>query len=138
MDVTEKLKQAFDILKEIDEYDKQLLGENGYISTCDKKIDYWEHYIELQKLKVTESYKILREIKRLRILRRKYKNDAELIKIINDNSAKLQNLNYRDILLTQVHKTKTRQDNAKYSYDAYTDEEIKDILSSKKKEEICG
>lgn len=128
MDVTEKLKESFDILKDIDDYNNQLLGENGYISTCDKKIDYWEHYIELNPLKVTESYKILREIKRLRILRRKYKNDAELIKVLNDNSEKLKNINFRSILLTQVHKTKTRQENAKYSYDAYTDEEIKNIL----------
>lgn len=128
MDVTEKLKESFDILKDIDDYNNQLLGENGYISTCDKKIDYWEHYIELNPLKVTESYKILREIKRLRILRRKYKNDAELIKVLNDNNEKLKNINFRSILLTQVYKTKTRQENAKYSYDAYTDEEIKNIL----------
>lgn len=130
MDVTEKLKESFDILKEIDSYNNLLLGENGYISTCDKKIDYWEHYIELKPLKVTEAYKILREIKRLRIMRRKYKNDAELIKVLNDNSEKLKNINFRGILLTQVHKTKTRQDNAKYSYDAYTDDEINDILGS--------
>lgn len=128
MDVTEKLKESFDILKDIDDYNNQLLGENGYISTCDKKIDYWEHYIELKPLKVTEAYKILREIKRLRILRRKYKNDAELIKVLNDNNEKLKNINFRSILLTQVYKTKTRQENAKYGYDAYTDEEIKNIL----------
>ena len=128
MDVTEKLKESFDILKDIDDYNNQLLGENGYISTCDKKIDYWEHYIELKPLKVTEAYKILREIKRLRMLRRKYKNDAELIKVLNDNNEKLKNINFRSILLTQVYKTKTRQENAKYSYDAYTNEEIKDIL----------
>lgn len=134
MDVTEKIKEAFDILKDIDDYNNQLLGENGYISTCDKKIDFWEHYIELNDLKVTEAYKILREIKRLRLLRRKYKNDAEVIKVFNDNSAKMQNVNYRSILFTQVHKTKTRQDNAKYNYDAYTEEEFNNILGNKKKE----
>lgn len=132
MDVTERLKEAVDLLKDIDSYNELLLGENGYISTCDKKIDFWEHYIELNPLKVTESYKILKEIKRLRNLRRKYKNDAELIKVLNDNVGKLQNTTNRSILLTQVYKTKTRQENAKYNYDAYTKEELEEILKPRK------
>lgn len=132
MEVLEKLKQSVALLKDIDEYHEQLLGDNGLISTCDKKIDYWLHYIELNDLKVTESYKILKEIKKQRTLRRQYKNDAELIKMYKDNEAKMQNSASRDILLMNVCKTDSKHKNAKYSYDAYTEEEFREILYGKK------
>ena len=133
MEVLENLKQSIALLKDIDNYHEQLLGDNGLISACDKKIDYWLHYIELNDLKVTEAYKILKEMKRLRILRRQYKNDAELIKMYKDHEAKMQNSANRDILLVQVCKVDTKHKNAKFSYDAYTEEEFKEILYEKKK-----
>ena len=43
------------------------------------------------------------------------------------------NASYRDILLTQLHKTETKQKNQKYSYNAYTEDEMNDILHPKKK-----
>jgi len=133
MEVLEKLKQSVALLKDIDDYRDQLLGDNGLISTCDKKIDYWLHYIELNDLKVTEAYKILKEIKKQRMLRRQYKDDAELIKMYKDNEAKMQNSASRDILLMNVCKTDSKHKNAKYSYDAYTEEELNEILYGKKK-----
>lgn len=132
MEVLENLKQAVSLLKEIDEYADIVNGENGLISTCDKKIDYWLHYLENEELKVTEAYKIVREIKKQRMLRRQYKNQAELIKIYKDNEAKMQNKDSRDILLVQVCKTDARHKNAKYNYNAYTPEEIDEILGVKK------
>ena len=133
MDVLDNIKQAVALLKEVEEYNNELNGENGLISTCDRKIDYWLHYLELEDLKVTEAYNIIKEIKNIRIHRRKYKNDAELIRLYKDNEAKLQNSSYRDILLTQLCKTDTRQKNLKYNYNAYTDDEIRDILGPKKR-----
>jgi len=136
VDVLENIKQSVALLKEIEEYYEDLNGENGLISTCDRKIDYWEHYLELEPLKVTEVYNISREIKNQRILRRQYKNDAELIRIFKENEAKMQNASNRDILLVQVCKAKTKQDKAKYSYSAYTDEERDTILNRKKPEPV--
>lgn len=133
MEVLENLKQSISLLKDIDTYHEQLVGDNGLISTCDKKISYWLHYIELNDLKVTEAYKILKEIKKQRMLRRKYKNDAELIKMYKDHEAKMQNKDSRDILLVQVCKVDTKHKNAKFSYDAYTEEEFNEILYEKKK-----
>lgn len=132
MEVLENLKQSISLLKDIDTYHEQLVGDNGLISTCDKKISYWLHYIELEDLKVTEAYKILKEIKKQRMLRRRYKNDAELIKMYKDHEAKMQNSASRDILLVQVCKVDTKHKNAKFSYDAYTEEEIDEILGVKK------
>ena len=132
MDVIENLTKAVELLKEIEEYNDQLHGDSGLLSVCDRKIDYWEHYLEFEDLKVTEAYNIIREIKNQRLLRRKYKNDAELIKVFRDNQAKLQNRQHRDMLLTLVHKTHSKQVNAKYNYDAYTDEERDEILGRKR------
>ena len=131
MEVVDNIKQAIDLLKEVEEYNQQLNGENGLISVCDQKIDYWEHYIELEHLTISEVWRIAKEIKNQRILRRKYKNDAELIKVFKDNEDKLRNPGYRDILLNQICKTDSKQKNAKYGYNAYTDEERDYILGRK-------
>ena len=132
MDVLDNIKQAVNLLKEVEEYSNELNGEYGLISTCDKKIDYWLHYLELQDLKVTEAYNIIKEIKHQRIHRRKYKNDAELIKLFKDNEGKLAHAAHRDILVTQLHKTDNKQKNLKYNYNAYTEEEVNNILRPKK------
>ena len=132
MDVIENLTKAIELLKEIEEYNDRLHEDSGLLSTCDRKIDYWEHYLEFEDLKVTEAYNIIREIKKQRILRRKYKNDSELIKIYRDNQGKLQNKQHRDMLLSLVHKTRKKQTERDYNYDAYTDEERDEILGRKR------
>lgn len=138
MDIVENLRESIRLLKEIEDYNDQLVGENGLISICDQKIDYWEHYLEFEKLVPGQVYRIAREMKRLRILRRKYKNDAELIRVYKANEMKMQNKGSRDILLVQIHKTDTRQKNAKYCYSAYTEEERNCILGIKESEDIDG
>lgn len=135
MDVLESIKEAIGLLKGIDEYYDALNGENGYISTCDRKIDYWEHYLEFETLVPAQVYRIAREIKRLRIIRRQYKNDAELIRVYKQNEAKMQNGNHREILLSQLCKTDSKQKNATYSYSAYTEEERDEILGIERKVE---
>lgn len=132
MNVLENIEKSISLLKEVENYNDELIGENGLISTCDKKIDFWEHYLELETLRVTQVYNICKEIKNQRNLRRKYKNDAELIKLFKDNEAKMQHVDHRALLLTQLYKTDTKQKNAKYSYSAYTEEEKNRILGIKK------
>lgn len=133
MDVLKSIEQSIQLLKEVELYNDELVGENGLISTCDKRIDFWEHYLELETLRVTQVYNICREIKKQRNLRRQYKNDAELIKLFKDNEAKMQHVDHRAILLSQLYKTDTKQKNAKYSYSAYTEEEKNAILGIKNK-----
>lgn len=132
MNVLENIGQAVSLLKEVEKYNGELTGEDGLISTCDKKIDYWEHYLEFEPLRVTQVYRICKELKNQRNLRRKYKNDAELIKLFKDNEAKMQHVDHRDMLMVQLHKTETKQKNARYSYSAYTEEEKNEILGVKK------
>lgn len=133
MEVLDNIKQAIQLLKDNEEYYQQLNGENGLISTCDKKIDYWEHYIEFNSLNLKQLYRVYKEIKNLRQERRKYKNDAELIRTYKEHEQKMVNVQNRDMLLIQVCKTDGKQKNAKYSYSAYTEEEKNKILGIKEK-----
>ena len=125
MSVIENIKKAISLLEENENYYQELFELQ---SQTDKKIDYWLHYIELEKVPVTQSYKIIKEIKRLRNLRRQYKNEMSLMRVFKDNEQKLCNISNRKILLNQICRTDNKQQNAKYSYDAYTSEEIEKIL----------
>ena len=125
MSVIENIKKAISLLEENENYYQELFELQ---SQTDKKIDYWLHYIELEKVPVTQSYKIIKELKRLRNLRRQYKNEMALMRVFKDNEQKLCNISNRKILLNQICRTDNKQQNAKYSYDAYTEEEKKEIL----------
>jgi hypothetical protein len=124
----ENLQKAIELLDEIEENSNVLVDT---LSELDRKIDYWLHYIENEPIPVTYSYKIIKEIKRLRIERRKCKNEIELNKIFKDNNQKLCNAKNREFLLSQVQKTNKKQQNAKYGYDAYTQEEFNNVLDLK-------
>ena len=129
MSVLENIKQALDLLQQNEDYYSNLVDA---LSDTDKKIDYWLHYIELNNVPVTQVYKIIKELKRLREKRRSIKNDLELMKVFKDNEQKMVNSKNRQLLLNSICKTDNKQQNAKYSYDAYTEEEINEILGMKK------
>lgn len=125
IDVVENIKQVIDILSKNDEYYHKL---DGYYSSLDKKINFWLHYIEFNKIPVTRSYNLLRHIQELRNLRRKVKNDLDLFRAFNNNINKLCNEDNRQFLLASVCKQDSINKNKKYSYSEYTEEEINVIL----------
>ena len=129
MSILENIKQALKLLQENEERFSELVDE---LSMTDKKTDYWLHYIEFNNVPVTQGYKIIKELKRLREKRRIIKNDLELMKVFKDNEQKMVNSKNRELLLNCVSKTDNKQQNAKYNYDAYTEEEINEILGIKK------
>lgn len=129
MSVLENIKQALNLLQENEEHHSKLLDT---LSEADKKTDYWLHYIEFNNIPVTLSYKIIKEIKQLREKRRIVKNELEIMKVFRDNEQKLVNSKNREILLNSICKTDNKQQNAKYNYDAYTEEEMNEILGIKK------
>lgn len=128
MSVLDNLKQALELLQQNEDAYNELFNQQ---SETDRKVDFWLHYIELNNVPVTQSYKIIREIKRLREKRRTIKNELEIMKVFRDNEQKLVNAKNRQILLINVCKTDNKQQNAKYSYDAYTDNEMNEILGIK-------
>ena len=133
MEVLNNIKEAIKLLEE-----NFIAGDDlsDGVSIADKKIDYWLHKIEFETIPVTEAYKIIKEIKKQRIIRRQCKNDLEILKVFEDNEGKMCNVNNRKILLNQVCKTANKQANAKYSYDAYTDEELAEIFGWKIEKEV--
>lgn len=129
MSVLENIKQALHLLQENEDHYSKLVDE---LSMTDKKTDYWLHYIELNNVPVTQGYRIIKELKRLREKRRIIKNDLELMKVFKENEQKMVNSKNREILLNSICKTDNKQQNAKYNYDAYTEEEFNEILGIKK------
>lgn len=125
MSMLTNLKEALTILEDCDGKYEEL---TSLVSQCDRKIDYWLHTIELETVPVTEAYKIIKEIKKQRITRRAYKNDLEILKVFRDNESKMCNSSNRKILLHQLCKTDNKHQNAKYSYDAYTEEELVELF----------
>ena len=125
MSVLDNIKTAITLLEENEDRHDELLAQ---LSLADRKIDYWEHYIELEKIPVPLSYKILMEIKKQRLIRRQCKDELELLKVFRENEGKLCNTNNRKILLTNVCKTDSKHKNAQYNYDAYTEEELEEIF----------
>ena len=128
MEVLDNIKEAIRLLEENDDAADKLVEQ---YSLCDRKIDYWLHTMELTTVPVPDAYKIIKEIKKQRMLRRECKNALEILKVFRDNEGKMCNANNRKLLLAQVCKTDNKQRNAKYSYDAYTDEELAEIFGYK-------
>ena len=131
MNTLENIRQALNLLQENENRHSKLFDE---LSIADRKIDYWLHYIELNNIPVTQSYKIIKEIKKLREKRRITKDELEIMKVFKDNEQKMVNPKNREILLTCVCKTDDKHRNAKYNYDAYTEDEKNEILGIKKGE----
>ena len=133
INVLDNFNNALSLLEQNDEYYEELIELQ---SITDKKIDYWLHYIELNKLKTSEAYRIIKELKILRQERRQYKNDFNLIKVFKDNESKMCHQNNRKILKACINKTDTKHRTAQYKSEVYTEEEIKEILGIKEEEEI--
>lgn len=133
MEVLNNIKEAIRLLEENTD---AIEGLSETRSLCDRKVDYWLHKIELETIPVTEAYKIIKEIKKQRNIRRECKNALEILKVFEDNEGKMCNTNNRKILLNQVCKTANKQANAKYSYDAYTDEELAEIFGYKLEKDV--
>ena len=125
MDVLENVKEA---IRLIDEAENKADELTAMYSQADRKIDFWLHRIELESIPVTQAYKIIKEIKKQRQIRRQCKNELELLRVFKDHEGKLCNSGNRKMLVNKMYKTENRQKNAKYSYDAYSEEEIKDIF----------
>jgi hypothetical protein len=130
MDLIEEIKIAVDKLNEVDDYASSLADK---LSIEDKKTCDLLHYIENNKLTTSECYRVIKEIKSIRIDRRKIKNDMELSTTLNNNKNKLQLKENRVFLINELHK-KNKQLNTKYSNRYYTNEDLQKILKGKSEE----
>ena len=81
MDVMVKLEEAINILDEIDKYHETLVDR---LSELDLKQQDLLHYVEFNKINILWCYNMLKQLKAIRIERRKIKNDMSLLQKFND------------------------------------------------------
>lgn len=124
MELLQKLTDSIQILNDIDEYKDSLLDK---LSEQDKKLSDLLHYIEKNKLSTAQCYRIVKEIKKQREIRRKVKNDMNILSTYDKHINKLLNENNRNMLLTELHKTNKKL-GIEYNNRMYTEEEINKIL----------
>lgn len=124
MDVIEEITQAIDTLNKIDDYGSTLTDK---LSVLDSKEQDLLHYIENNKINILWCYRMIREIKTIRVERRKIKNDMELMSKFNDVKNRLASKDSRVFILTEIHK-KDKQLQTVYKNRQYTEEEMQKII----------
>lgn len=124
MNIIEEVKEVISKLNTIDSYNSSLPQQ---LSIIDKKQQDILHLIESQKISAFEAYRIIKELRQVRIERRKIKNDMELLRVYDENKNKLSSNENRQFLLHEVCK-KEKNLNTEYKYQEYTKEELESII----------
>ena len=127
MNVTEKIKESILILDEVENYSNKI---SELQQETDYKLSDLYHYVEHNKLSTNECYRIIKEIQKQRNRRRELANDSSLLNTFENNKGKLNNINTRTMLITEMNKTNNRL-NQPYKNRIYTDEEFSIILGKK-------
>lgn len=112
--------------------DEMIDTNSNRMQEIDLEINDWLHYIENNEIDEKQSIKIIKELKRLRDIRRHLKNEYEIEKIYKDNYSKINGSNSRPFLLTEINKVK-KQLNSNYKNRILTEDKIKEILTVKKR-----
>lgn len=124
MDVIEEINEVVKRLNKIDEYNSTLADN---LSELDCKQQDLLHYIENTKVSVLWVYRMIKELKNVRINRRKVKNDMELLSKFNEQKTKLLSKENRQFMLAEIYK-KEKMLGKKYTNKKYTEEELQKIL----------
>lgn len=127
INVKEKIKEVCSILDELDNYIATL---NDSLTNINYKICDLEHLIEYNKLKTNQCYRVVQELHRLRLERRRIKNDIELTNAYKQFQNRLIETNNRSILLNVLGKTEKALLNSKYNNRVYTEEEIQKLIGA--------
>ena len=127
MDIIENVRKATELLNEVEEYGATLFDK---LSVLDSKEQDLLHYIENNRINVLWCFKMVREIKNIRLERRKVKNDMELIYKFNESKNKLASKENRPFIITELNK-RAKLFDAPYKNRQYTDEELRNILGGK-------
>lgn len=134
MDVMDKLTKAIDILNEVDEYASTL---NDKLSVLDSKEQDLLHYIENNRINMLWCYFMVKEIKTIRVERRKVKNDMELVSRFNDIKTRITSKDNRRFIVAELHK-KMKQLQTTYKNRQYTEEDMMNVLRGKSNDEKNG
>ena len=124
MNIVEEIKEISDKLDEIDNYNS---GLGQQLSSIDKKQQDILHYVENNKLSAFGCYRLFKELKKVRLVRRKIKNDMELSKIYLEQRNKLLSTDNRKFLIQALYK-KEKSLNSEYKMQEYKEEELESII----------
>ena len=130
LDITKKIQNIVDELDNIEEYSDSLPDK---LSEIDLKTQDLLHYIEYNKISILWAYKYIVELKKLRIERRRIKNDMTKWGKFNEHKNKLISSANRKFLMTEVHKSEKSLE-APYKNRQYKEGEIEEILTKSAKD----
>lgn len=86
------------------------------------------HLIENNTLKTNECYRAIKELRNVRIERRRIKNDIELFNTFKLHKNQMLSIENRKFLKELIDKKQNQLFNSKYKNRVYTNEELKNIL----------
>ena len=124
MNIVEEIKEISDKLDEIDNYNS---GLGQQLSSIDKKQQDILHYVETKKLSAFGCYRLFKELKNVRLVRIKIKNDMELSKIYLEQRNKLLSTDNRKFLIQALYKKEKSLD-SEYKMQEYQEEELEAII----------
>ena len=124
MNILEELRIAIGHLNKIDNYTASL---NQELSTIDEKISDLLHLIENNKINTAGCYRIVKEIRELRIQRRNVKNNIEIARIYNEQKNKLLTNENRIFLIQELCKKEKSLDST-YKNRQYTEDDLKKFI----------
>lgn len=125
IDILDKIVNICNELNEVEEYDNNLSSD---LSNADSRLSDLYHYIETNKLKTNQCYRIVQEMRKVLIKRRKIKNDIELMKIFHQNENKLLKGSNRPFLLNTMGRVNKNLIGSEYNNRIYTKEELEEII----------
>lgn len=120
MEIITKIKEVVEILDELDEYFEELPTQQSEI---DRKISDIYHYIENSTMNSKNSYRVVKELKQILLLRRQFKQEQSILQTFQNEKERLKLATNRKMLLASVHKAEKDLD-TNYKFRIYDEEEF--------------
>lgn len=126
IDIITKVNEVSILLNEIDDYFENLPNLQ---SNTDLVISDLYHYIEHNKLDAKASYRMIKRLRENLLIRREYKEEYELLKVLKQHQNKLLQKENRKMLLSELGKAQKRL-KSEYKYRIFSEDNIKEKLEA--------
>ena len=124
MDILDKIVNICNELDAIDAYFDNLPSLQ---SNNDLIISDLYHYIEHNKLDAKASYRMIKRLRENLLIRREYKEEYELLRVLKQHQNKLLQKENRKMLLSELGKAQKRL-KSEYKYRILSEDDIKEKL----------
>lgn len=132
MEIISKIENIVKELNEVQDYIDSLPNQ---LSVVDSKRSDLEHGVEFNQMTTKGCYRLVQELKRCAVERRKIKNDMEIGRVLNLNINKIATSSTREFLLHELKKASGKL-NQPYKNRVYTEEEMNYFLGRNETNEI--